>query len=304
MEHIPPDKVTDFDFYIEYRLPSQAIQWTVADDEPVHRGHIVCETGIPGSATKADNAQIRQFSAWSKGRTTLGLPPWVGRDDVANHEQGYGAGAAGSRPPETNPLRSSWTLRQWADNYCQSRSRFKEFVYEKVRLSSKHGLSTKFDPTDVWIRQVVHGWNLKVLSTGIEDAIRSTGYEGYVTVNFEVRSNKVVVRPDSRLSRVLLPNPWLKIPLSITFVYPCVWLYKRICGGRWRVAGGAYALNRWSDPSNDFHPGARLNGRDGVCLDEKEWVRTWEATICRSVIDHRIEDTPMCDPSHSPVGAP
>jgi hypothetical protein len=129
------EEFTDFSFYVGYRLLSQVTQWTVADDEPVHRGHMVCETGIPGrSATKADGGQIGQFSAWWEKRTTLGLPPWAGRSNAANHEQGHGAGVAGPRPSETDALRSFWTLRQWADNYCQSRSGFKEFVYEMARL--------------------------------------------------------------------------------------------------------------------------------------------------------------------------
>jgi hypothetical protein len=176
--------------------------------------------------------------------------------------------------------------------------------YTKRHVSNfNDGLSTKFDLTDMWIRQVVRGWNLKVLSAGIEDAIRSTGYDGNVTINFEVRSNKVVVRPDSRLSRVLLSNTWLKILLFITFVYPCIWLYKHICGGRWTVAGGAYALNRWEDPPNDLQPGAQFNGpRVAVCLEEREWLWKWEATICRSVMDRRIDETFICDPS--PVGEP
>jgi hypothetical protein len=37
----------------------------------------------------------------------------------------------------------------------------------------------------------------------IESANQSMGYEGEVTIKFEVLSSKVVVRPDSRLSRAL-----------------------------------------------------------------------------------------------------
>jgi hypothetical protein len=139
----PSENISDFSFYIGYRPPSQVTQWTVADDVPVHRGRMVCETGIPGSETKANGAQIERFGAWSQERTTRGLPPWVSTRDAASYEQGRGGGA-GSRPPETDALRSSWTLRQWADNYCGSHSSFKEFVYEKARLRFKDGLSTEF----------------------------------------------------------------------------------------------------------------------------------------------------------------
>jgi hypothetical protein len=130
----PPSRnILDFSFYIGYQTPSQVTQWTVADDAPVHRGHTMSETGIPRSATKANGAQIERFGAWSKERTARGLPPWISTRDAARYERGRRA-SAGSRPPQTEALRSSWTLRQWADNYCGSHSRFKEFVYEKARL--------------------------------------------------------------------------------------------------------------------------------------------------------------------------
>jgi hypothetical protein len=34
--------------------------------------------------------------------------------------------------PEVDGLRSSKTLREWADDYCASPKYLKEFVYEKV----------------------------------------------------------------------------------------------------------------------------------------------------------------------------
>jgi hypothetical protein len=148
MIRVPSDDITDFSFYIGYRLLSQATQWTVADDEPVYRGHTACETGIPNLATRADSAQIQQFNAWLEKRTALGLPPWVGPQDAASYEQRHRAGAR-SQPQDTDALRSSWTLRQWADNYCESHSRFKEFVYEKARLHFKHVLGAKFTLTDM-----------------------------------------------------------------------------------------------------------------------------------------------------------
>jgi hypothetical protein len=109
--------------------------------------------------------------------------------------------------------------------------------------------------------QTVHGWNLSVLRAAIEDAIRSTGYGGVVAINFEVRSNRVVVRPDSRLSRAL-SNAWLKILLICAFVYPSIWLYMRDGSrgdGHRMGADGAYALNQWIRPSSNVQPGTRHN---------------------------------------------
>lgn len=115
------ETVTDFDFKINQPVPPRATQWTVADEEPAYRGRMSRELGLPGDTAKADSSTMRRFKGWRVERQKRGLPPWVGPDDA---------------PFRTSAvLKSSWTLRQWADDYCQSRNIFKEFVYEKVRLS-------------------------------------------------------------------------------------------------------------------------------------------------------------------------
>jgi hypothetical protein len=83
------------------------------------------EVGIPGDTAKADRSTMKRFKAWRVEREKRGLPPWVGPDDALFRT---------SAVQRLDVLKSSWTLRQWADDYCQSRNIFKEFVYEKVRL--------------------------------------------------------------------------------------------------------------------------------------------------------------------------
>lgn len=85
------------------------------------------EVGLPGDTAKADRSSLNRFKAWRVEREKRGLPPWVGPDDGP-----IGTGTS----QRLDTLKSSWTLRQWADDYCQSRNIFKEFVYEKVRLFS------------------------------------------------------------------------------------------------------------------------------------------------------------------------
>ena len=114
------ETVTDFDFKINQPVPPRATQWTVADEEPAYRGRMSREIGLPGDTAKADRSTMKRFKAWRMERQTRGLPPWVGPDD-------------GPFRTSMGVLKSSWTLRQWADDYCQSRNIFKEFVYEKVR---------------------------------------------------------------------------------------------------------------------------------------------------------------------------
>lgn len=111
------ETVTDFDFKIRQPVPPRATQWTVADEEPAYRGCMKKEVGLPGNIAKLDDDTKKRFKAWRLERHRSGLPPWVG----PNYERN-----------DVGTLRSSWTLRQWADNYCQSQKIFKEFVYEKV----------------------------------------------------------------------------------------------------------------------------------------------------------------------------
>jgi hypothetical protein len=157
------ETVTDFDFQIEYRVPTRATQWTVGDEESAYRGRMYRETGPPGGTIKASRSTTKRFDAWALERSNRGLPPWVGPEsrraepaslakDVAKtwfFERSMrrllpwvtvGEGPVTfvtevEQPPSTaDVLKSSWTLRQWADDYCQSRKIFKEFVYEKVRV--------------------------------------------------------------------------------------------------------------------------------------------------------------------------
>jgi hypothetical protein len=124
------ETVTDFDFKISQPVLPGATQWTVADEEPAYRGRMSREVGLPGNTTMANSSTINRFKAWRVVRQKRGLPPWMTpNDDDALFRTG-----AVQPPYSMNALQSSWTLRQWADDYCQSRNIFKEFVYEKVRL--------------------------------------------------------------------------------------------------------------------------------------------------------------------------
>ena len=71
----------------------------------------------------AKRQDIKRYKEWEKKRKGLGLPPWT-REMDPNITDG---------PPDG--LRSSKTLRQWADEYCASPKYLKEFVYKKVPFS-------------------------------------------------------------------------------------------------------------------------------------------------------------------------
>jgi hypothetical protein len=118
------ETITDFDFCIDIvpNGPVTPVQWSVADDEPAYRGLMVREfEGSAGTGRQvAKRKEIKCYKEWEEKRKGLGLPPWVDKNII----NGSSAHLDG--------LRSSKTLRQWADEYCASPKYLKEFVYKKV----------------------------------------------------------------------------------------------------------------------------------------------------------------------------
>ena len=122
------ETVTDFDFCFDIaptKDPVTSVQWSVADDQPAYRGLMVREfEGSTGTGKQvAKRKEIKSYKQWEEERKGLGLPPWVSRTDNNIHN---------GNTAHLDGLRSSKTLRQWADDYCASPKYLKEFVYEKV----------------------------------------------------------------------------------------------------------------------------------------------------------------------------
>jgi len=277
------ETVTDFDFMIEHQIPSRATQWVVRDDEPAYRGRMSKEVGPPGQTVKADHDTIKSFGTWVRERRLRGLPPWVAKKrQPANSPVG-----TAEQAPLVGVSQSSWTLRQWADDYCQSQMIFKEFVYKKA----------------------IYGWDLKTLEAAIRQAIKSTHYDGgnNIQVQFQAKNNTVIVRPDTSMSRAI-SDSWMKCFLMITLIYPCIWLFQHLHprgGGRWVVGGSAYALKRWANvpvdalPSTGTFPEIQetIEGPK-MLIGEREgrWFNKWEGTIKRAVIGRRADKRVFCEP--------
>jgi len=132
------ETVTDFSFFIDVypSLPTSTglqsdscgpVHWSVADAEPAYRGRMVREVEQPltGIRRPAESAETKEYNAWRSERTIQGLPPWISR----SHDDAPSLGVN-----EAVALKSSKTLRQWADEYCASPKQLKEFMYEKVCL--------------------------------------------------------------------------------------------------------------------------------------------------------------------------
>jgi len=83
------------------------------------------EQPLTGIRRPAESAETKEYNAWRSERTIQGLPPWISR----SHDDAPSLGVN-----EAVALKSSKTLRQWADEYCASPKQLKEFMYEKVCL--------------------------------------------------------------------------------------------------------------------------------------------------------------------------
>jgi len=140
------ETATDFDFCVDIqpdhlRTRSRddarhTIHWSVSDDEPAFRGRMVrgTENPISGSnfpflpvepAHQATHNDDRRYLEWTRKRRQMGYPPWMRQQEEASLFDGI--------IDEAVSLRSSKTLRQWADEYCASPKFLKEFVYHKVK---------------------------------------------------------------------------------------------------------------------------------------------------------------------------
>lgn len=120
--------MVDFDFLVDitHAIIAAPIHWSVSDPDPAYRGATVRQVDAPNGRRNATRAETRAFRDWRKARRERGLPPWLGVP--AGEWRAWNPGPM----EEDQPLKSSRTLRQWADHYCASKKLLKELVYEKV----------------------------------------------------------------------------------------------------------------------------------------------------------------------------
>lgn len=119
------ETIVDFDFYIDLtqHLLSN-IPWSVADSQPAYRGRHRQQIESPKGRRRPNAKERKAYKRWLKDRDSHGLAPW---DWEPSPDSGNGVAP-------TSTLRSSKTLRSWADEYCSSPNYLKEFVYEKVSI--------------------------------------------------------------------------------------------------------------------------------------------------------------------------
>jgi hypothetical protein len=316
------ETVVDFDFCIDITsdmpVKHEPVHWSVGDDEPAYRGKMVREYGpIPSVQTGlrrhlASRKETNSYKKWVNRRDGLGLPPWVREEDGDRTSL-----LEGSTVNLGNPLRSSKTLRQWADEYCESPKYLKEFTYEKK----------------------LYGWNFQQIESAVRSTIEATPYRGSLTVRFASHGRYVFIRPDNKVSR-MLSNKWLKFLSIILLVFPFIWLFKRFHsrgGGRWEVCGGAYPMKLWvpAESPHDIEAAALAGERLPAYSDsltpspgswspwtrspsnlymqtpsgpmkllgqkEGEWFRQWEGAITRAVLTGYQSPIPLPSSTSSPA---
>lgn len=243
----------------------------------------------------ATRKEIKEYKAFVAQRKALGLPPWV-----ADLNTVWTEGVS----EQDHVLKSSMSLRQWADEYCASPKYLKEFVYD----------------------QVLYGWDMQELEDAICANIKSTPYNGSLEVDFTMHRSKIYIRPDNKLSR-MLSNKWLKFLSIILLVFPFIWLFKRFHsrgGGRWEVCGGAYPLKRWvplddveedsdaAPPTYDAKSAPSAGSstmrassskliqtstgpKKLLGLREGDWFRSWEHVISRAVVGRYQSTEPLLE---------
>lgn len=148
---------SNFNIDITQYINAGPVHWSVPDNEPAFCGRMFKEVDTFGKSKvakdgvdlvmervrkKGTKTQRKRTKAWKEQREERGLPPWVspetsstGVNEISNPEMD---------PTRTNVLLSSKTLREWADEYCDSTQQLKEFTYQKVSSSKiDYWLDTK-----------------------------------------------------------------------------------------------------------------------------------------------------------------
>ncbi|EAU93131.2 hypothetical protein CC1G_12666 [Coprinopsis cinerea okayama7 len=182
---------TDFSFYIDVPLPaelaSQGVQWSLSDDEPAYRGRSSREVEKDNKKDKASSSQVKAYLKEREARRESGLPPWAmnlpsdqlpirgeGMSEAKYIEKLWGL--------EQNAWKSSKSLREWADDFCNASKSLKEFAFQ----------------------QEVYGWDFNKLRSLLRKTVEEQlGYKGDLSLDRWNVRGRIYVRPDSTFSKLV-----------------------------------------------------------------------------------------------------
>lgn len=93
---------------------------------------------------KASKQEKKRAETWKRERVMRGLPPWIGSPTPVGMPpstatgRGVHASTSSAGSPvhadmyQNDVMKSTKTIREWADEYCASDKMLKEFTYQKV----------------------------------------------------------------------------------------------------------------------------------------------------------------------------
>jgi len=160
-------------------------------------------------------------------------------------------------------------LRQWCDDYCANKKYLKELRVEKA----------------------VFGWNLALLEEELLKLLNSTPHlsSTHFSVDFYTTSSEIVVRPVNMMSKIFSLTGFTKFILTITLVYPVLWLIRYlILGADYDVVRVAYPLVYWLEPELRASQ-ASLRGQS-----ELDWFAANQAHISRACQNSKIGSLYSC----------
>jgi hypothetical protein len=114
---------------------------------------------------------------------------------------------------------------------------------------------------DLWIPQVIYGWDMQQIINAIRSRIKSS-YNGSLRIDFTTYGSKVYIRSDNAVSPM---GSFGKFQLKVLHSDD---------SGRWEVCGSAYPLKQWVPTS------FQVSGFGGF---EGEWFRICEDVIIQAV---------------------
>ncbi|MBW0483763.1 hypothetical protein O181_023478 [Austropuccinia psidii MF-1] len=175
------------------------------------------------------------------------------------------------RPSDQRDLvRTETELRQWCDDYCNSKKHLKQFTVQKI----------------------IFGWDLAMLENELLKWLRELPHlrATHFSVEFHHTSSKIVVRPVNSLSKLFSLSGFYKFMLTITLIYPIIWLIRYlVLGVEYDVVRVAYPLVYWQ--TNNEHDQLDRSAASKLVLKgqtERNWFLANQARIAQACRDRKM----------------
>lgn len=159
-------------------------------------------------------------------------------------------GFGGSGTPEEGTPR----VDQWCQRYCESSASLKAFTLERR----------------------ITGWDFALVGGQLESLVRSTNYQGHLSVNFPTIDSRVQIYNDCPANRWRLTR-WIELVFYFTFLWIFSWPWLAL-GTKWFET----VYVEWPMGVPDERGIMRY-----ACLSEEQWYRLWCRPIQQAILRRR-----------------